>query len=157
MPTVREANHKHGPIVKYNGVFARRQLALAKRPKLGRRPFLEYAGNLCPPMPPSINKLMQFGLPIGTRAMYNQVTHQPYFKFNGLKQSQALAIAQYMISIPASERKEIFEQMLMKTRPDMFAKILKQYQRVVHDLWRKNDYIVKAKETLVLDESGVLH
>ena len=45
----------------------------------------------------------------------------------------------------------------MKTKAEMFAKILKQYQGVVHDLWKKNDYIVKAKETLVLDESGVLH
>ena len=150
-------------IIKYNGIIARRSKARASEEAAPRprRPRLHIGGCYdrfpVPKMPKMIQLLMLEGTPIGSKAMRNAITGEPYFKYDGLKDTRARHIAEYLISISGTDRKEIFDTMLATTRHDALRKILDFYQKLLKDSRTKNEYLIKTGEAVSCDMSGVLH
>ena len=124
---------EHNAIVKYNGILARRSkertikaAAAAPRqprwsPLLRSRPILDITFPV-PQMPKSIKQLMFHGIPIGSRRMTHAITGEEYYKYNGLKEESAHCIAEYLLSISAPDRKEIWESMLATSRIESLKK-----------------------------------
>lgn len=109
------------------------------------------------PMPSDIKKLIYDGTDIGQRPMYDALGNVKYYKYNGLKDKQALYIAHYMIGIPQADRKTIMELLMMQCKPLYLVKITSLYQSSVIDLFRKNEYRIKTGSALVCDHLGVIH
>ena len=104
-------------------------------------------------MPPSIKRLMYQGVPIGARYMNNA----DYYKFNGLKREQIVGIAQYLLAIQESERKDIIERMLLSCKPREVGSICEEYTKSASAVQRKNLARMLDGHAVVCDENGVLH
>ena len=147
-------------VVPYNKTFATHQI---KKHSPKCRIYRKYKNSAIevperrPQMPPDIKKLVYHGQPIGTTIMYNALTKEQYFKFNGMKDTQVTLIAEYLICIPTDERKDIVERMLMNCRVDQFQKILHAYQDKVSCLANKNNYRIEFDRPIVCDQVGVIH
>ena len=127
-------------IVKYNGILARRSIVRCRRAPSIPYGFITVGLDLpeeVPPMPKELKKLMCNGIPIGSRQMHNALTGEPYFKFNGLKDETAKKIGEYLICIPANERKDIIDRMLLSCRVNSLQNIINVYQDAARKLARK--------------------
>ena len=152
------------PIVKYNGILARRQAAkaaLVARPQKYRRPRLHFSGHddeCCRPrMPKSLKRLMYEDIPLGTIHMKANSCHDGDLKFNGMSDSQIRCIAEYLVSISKADRNDIVAAMLTNCRPVFLGKIFDVYQKLAADAYWKNNYRILTGRTVVCDQSGVLH
>ena len=147
-------------IVKYNGILARRSIVRCRRAPSIPYCFITVGLDLpeeVPPMPKELKKLMCNGIPIGSRQMHNALTGEPYFKFNGLKDETAKKIGEYLICIPANERKDIIDRMLLSCRVNSLQKIINEYQDAARKLARKNKYRIQLGRPIVCDQHGVIH
>ena len=147
-------------IMPYNGLLARLQLArMRPQPTVPAR-FLAIGSELpdhLPPMPSQIKQLVYHDIPLGSKRMRNALTGEPYLKFNGFKDRPASIIAEYLICIPADERRDILERILLSSRPGAIEKIFENYHRLSKTLLCKNRTSVAAGRPLVCDRNGVIH
>ena len=148
-------------IVRYRHLFAYIQLRNQYRPRIGATAAdLQCAADIpevVPAMPKSIKMLMYEGVPIGARRMTDLRTGEPYFKFAGHKHKDAVSIAKYLLAIPKTDRKDIFDAMLLNTRSWVVGSIVQEYQNAATRVQRKNLARILAGQALVCDTMGVLH
>ena len=149
-------------VVRYRRLLARiqiRRLRLRDRRCTVRLCDLR-CGNDIPekslPMPKCIKLLMYNGVPLGARSM-RDANGDSYFKFNGLKESQCVAVALYLLSIPVADRRDILETMMLNCRGWMMCRVSEEYCKAAANIQRKKIARMSAGHALVCDMAGVLH
>ena len=149
-------------IVKYNGILARRQqekAALIARPRRYRQPTLHF-GRLDDhrkpmQMPKAFKRLMYEEVPLGTFLV--NTPRGSYRKFNGMPAYTIRLIAEYLLSISETDRKNIIETMLLNCRSSYLKDIFDLYQKHVRDDWEKSTFRILTGGTIRCDQSGVVH
>ncbi len=109
-------------------------------------------------MPSEIKKMMNKGVPIGSRPIYDRRSgFIKYYKFNGLRDENVERIATYLICITLEERRDILERMLLTCRVCQFHKVIEEYQKLARELMDKNKYRIESGHPIVCDHVGVIH
>ena len=154
-PEIEPGTISSQAIVPYNRIFARLQYAKYNVPsrvvRPRRRRFEHDIPEAMPPMPKQLKKLIYNGIPIGTRQM------QGYLKFNGLKEREVNAIAEYLVCTTAEERREIVDRVLLGCRVGQMQKVFQKYQDLAMAIAHRNKRRVATGEIIVCDAMGIIH